>query len=252
MGLLGSIWKGFKTVAGVGAEFVGNLVGSETVSNWGKKLQGEIVKKVSEEKSYDKRQANVATTDRLNEMLLSFSEGYLQQATSIEKASIRIVEAYYDRLIEVAEEPGEKTNNTANLRALKAGKSKISKSITGKIRAALSKRMSLDDSECLRILKLDSGNAKKIAMTHFTEKVMKEALNTISSEVRSSLMEQTEDIMDYFNTIMEEQEKNVRDAKMQLDNIRENFESERSDKENSCVMPLYLTDLTECVTNILK
>lgn len=249
---IADIWDGVKTVVGVGAELVGTVFGSETVTNWGKKLQGEIVEKVSEEKSYDKREANVFTTDRLNETLVAFSEGYLQQAVSIERQCIQIVEAYYDRLIELAEKSAEKTKNTANLRTLKAGKSKISKSITGQIRKPLSKRMSLDDAECLRILKLDSGNAKKVAMTDFTAKVMREALNNLSQKVRSSFNEQTEDVMDYFNTIMEEQEKAARDAKMQLDSIRENFESERSDKEKSCVMPIYLTDLTKCVTNILK
>lgn len=256
MGLFGDLWdglkKGVKKVAGLGVEFFGNLTGFEKIAKFGRELQGEVSEKVAAEKSYDKREANINTTERLNEILLSFSEGYLQQAVLIEKQCIRMVEGYYDSLIKTIEDSSKDGENAANLRALKSGRSRIAKDITGEIKKPLSKRMSLDDSECLRILKMEAGSKKKQAMTNFTGKVMREALENLSRQVSISLTDQTEMVEEYFTNIVDEYEKNVRDTKSQLDNMIRNIESEQNDMEMHCVTPLYLTELSERVTDILK
>lgn len=57
---------------------------------------------------------------------------------------------------------------------------------------------------------------------------------------------------EYFTNIVDEYEKNVRDTKSQLDNMIRNIESEQNDMEMHCVTPLYLTELSERVTDILK
>lgn len=245
----------FKAIGrGIGRliENVGDLVGSEKISDFGRNIQDACAERVAEEKSYDKKEANIYTTDRLNEILVSFSEGYFQQATAIEKNCIRLVEDYYDKLIEIIENAPSSTHNAANLRALKSGKGRISKTINGGIKDPLSKRMSLDDSECLSILKMDSGGEKKQAMTRFTQKVIKEALNNLSQNVRTALNEQSEDIQDYLGGISEEQEKAMQALKAHFDKMVRDNELEQSDKEKNCVMPLFLIDAAECVSEVLK
>ncbi|MFC4803576.1 hypothetical protein [Filifactor villosus] len=143
-------------------ETVGDVFGSETISRFGQNIQSACTEKVSSEKSYNKKEANIYTTNRLNEILVSFSEGYFEAATFIEKRCVKLVEDYYDSLINMIENAPEGSRSTANLKALKNGKSKISKTIVGGIKDPLAKRMSLDDSECLKILKLDSGIEKKM------------------------------------------------------------------------------------------
>lgn len=247
MGLFRAIGR----AVGRGVEKVGDFLGSEKISNAGRSIQEACAERVSSEKSYDKREANIYTTDRLNEILVSFSEGYFQQATAIEKNCIRLVEEYYDRLIDIIENVPSSAHSAANIRALKAGKGRIAKTITGGIKDPLAKRMSLDDSECLGILKMDSGEEKKKAMTNFTKKVIQEALNNLSKNVRIALTEQSEDIQDYLNGISEEQEKAMRALKEHLDKMVKDNELEQSDKEKNCVIPLYLIDASECVADIL-
>lgn len=252
MGFIGSICRSIGRAVGRGVEKVGDFFGSETLSNVGRSIQDACAERVAGERSYDKKEANIYTTDRLNEILVSFTEGYLQQATAIENNCIRLVEDYYDKLIDVIESAPSSAQNAANLRALKSGKSRISKTINGGIREPLSKRMSLDDSECLSILKMDSGNAKKQAMTRFTRKVIKEALNNLSQSVRAALNEQSEDIQDYLGGISEEQERAMQALKEHFDKMVRDNELEQSDKEKNCVMPLFLIDTTECVSELLK
>ena len=156
---------------GRGIEKFGEFTGIDVISDWGRNIQDACAEKISYEKSYDKREANIYTTDRLNEILVSFSEGYLQQSTAIEKHCIRLVEDYCDKLIEIIENAPDSAHSVANLRVLKSGKGKITKIITGGIKEPLSKRMSLDDLECLEILKMDSGTEKNEAMAKFTKKL---------------------------------------------------------------------------------
>lgn len=252
MGLFGSICRGIGRAIGRGVEKVGDIIGSEKLSRAGRNIQEACAEKISEEKSYDKKEANIYTTDRLNEILVSFSEGYFQQATAIEKNCIRLVEDYYDKLIEIIENAPSSAQNAANLRILKAGKGRISKTINGGIKDPLSKRMSLDDSECLSILKMDSGSEKKQAMTRFTRKVIREALNNLSKNVRTALNEQSEDIEDYLGCIAEEQEKAMQALKEHFNKMVKDNELEQSDKEKNCIIPMFLIDASECVSQILK
>lgn len=249
---IGSKIKSAGRTIGRGVEKVGDFFGSEKISNMGRKIQEVCAEKIASEKSYDKKEANIYTTNRLNEILVSFSEGYFQQATSIENTCIRIVEEYYNKLISIIENAPGVTYNKANLKALKNGKKRIAESITGGIKDPLAKKMSIDDSECLYILKMDSGAEKKHAMTKFTQKVIREALNNLSKNVRETLNDQTDDIQDYLNNISEEQEKEMRTLKGHFDKLIVDNELEQSDKENSCILPMFTLEASERVCEILK
>lgn len=245
-------FKSIGRAIGRGVEKVGDFFGSEKISNFGRSIQDKCAERIAEEKSYNKKEANIYTTDRLNEILISFSEGYFQQATVIERNCIRLVEDYYDKLIEIIEDAPSSEHNAANLRALKSGKRRISKTINGGIKEPLSKRMSLDDSECLSILKMNPGNEKKQAMTRFTHKVIQEALNNLSKNVRTALNEQSDDIEDYLCGILEEQEKAMQALKEHFDKMVRDNELEQTDKEKNCIMPMYLIEVSECINKIIK
>jgi len=248
----GSFFRGVGRAIGRGVEKVGDFAGSRSLSSIGRAIQDACAEKVAKERSYDKNEAKIDTTERLNEILVSFSEGYFQHATTIEKNCVRLVEDYYDKLIEIIENAPGSVNNAASLRALKSGKKKISKTITGGIKEPLSKRMSLDDSRCLSILKMNSGVEKKKAMTSFTREVIKGALDNLSGSVRAALDEQTEDVQDYFSGIVEEQERTMQAFKEQFDKMIIDDELQQNDQEKNCVAPMFIISASDRVVEILK
>lgn len=245
-------FKNIGSFFGKGVEKLGDFIGSTTLSTFGQNIQNFCSEKIASEKSYDKREANIYTTDRLNEILVSFSEGYFQQASYIENSCISRVEEYYDKLISIIENTPSITYNNANLKSLKANRNRIAKSIAGGIKNPLAKRMSLDDLECLSILKMDSGLEKKNAMTKFTQKIIKDALNNLAKNVRESLNDQTEDIFDYLKNISEEQEKEMITLKNHVDKLVRDCELEQSNKEDSCVLALFILEASEQVYEIIK
>lgn len=211
----------------------------------------KVSEKISGERSYEKSSANIYSTERLNEILVSFSEGYYQQATAIEDACIVRVDNYFDNVISLLENTSDEIKNDVNLRRVKRAKTNIVKRIKGAVKNPLAKRMSLDDAECLRILKMESGNGKKEAMTKFTQKIIGEALQNLSRQVREALDEQMEWIEEFLVNISEEQEKSCLNLKEQYTKMLESCRAEEKDKEYHCISPLAVIKITDTVESLL-
>lgn len=242
-------------LVGSAVEFVGDIVedvtGWDGISRAGTAIQDFFSEEISQESSYDKQSANLYTTERLNEILVSFSERYLKHSVEIENQCIKSVENYCDSLIRFLEDSTKITNDTSNLRRVRNNRSKIRKTITGSVKEPLAKRMSLDDSECLKILKMDSGSKKKEEMKAFSEKVVHDALRTLSVNVRRELDEQSESIEDYFTTFSESREKEVENIKKQYDSMLQTGTTEESEIEKGCIKPLVIIRTAELIESIL-
>lgn len=248
---LGSACRSVGRTIGRGVERVGNAIGSDWLSDKGRKIQDACAEKIAEEKSYNKETSEINTTDRLNDILVSFSEGYLQQATSIENNCIVIVEQYYDQIIQLLEENMIIQAPTINIRALKKNKEKIKKEITGSIKNPLAKRMSLDDRECLAILRMDAGEDKRQKMTKFTQKVIKEALENLSKKVRETLDDNLEYVSAWLKEIWEDQDKKLKLVKEHIDKLCEQGLLETSQREIICIKPLIVLDAVDMIDHIL-
>lgn len=251
MGWFGNLCSSIGHAVGRGIEKVGKFVGSERIAQKGRDIQYACALKMAEECSYEKETANIYSTDRLNEILVSFSEGYYQQATAIENASIESVEGYYTNIIELLEQASDKNKMQANLKRLKKAKSKIASNIKGAIKNPLAKKMSLDDPQCLQILKMDAGEEKRKAMTKFSQKIINDALNNLSKQVRHTLDEQMEWIEDYLTNMSEEQEKEFSALKRQFDKMLQENHMEKYNQEQICIKPLIVLNVVEKIGEIL-
>lgn len=236
---------------GKGIEKAGDFLGLEKISSAGRKIQDACAKDIAKERSYDKETSEINTTERLNEILVSFSAGYFEHATFLENQCIKTVGDYYDQIIQLLEKTVVSQATSVNIKSLKRNKEKIKKDITGSIKDPLAKRVSLDNRECLNILKMDAGDEKARAMTDFTQKVIREALDNLAKNVRESLNENIEDVSEWLMGISEEQEIELSRAKEYFDNLCEKDLLETSEREKSCVKPLLVLDAVDIVAEIL-
>lgn len=242
-------WLG--RMAGKGIEKLGDVTGIGILSDTGRLLQDVCAEEISCEKSYDSKKADTNTVERLNDTLLSFSEGYLQRATDIENYCIEEAEKFCDAIIGIIENTSEIESNRLNLKSLKNSKKRLMKEISGGIKDPVAKRMSLDDAECLKILKMDSGIEKKNAMTSFMQKVMKEAQNNLAKSVRGSLEDMEEEIAEFLNNVSEEQEKELANLKETFDRLCQKDSLEESEQEQKLVLPLIVMDAVEEIEKVL-
>ena len=251
MGWFGSICRSIGMALGKGVESVGNFLGSDKIAEVGRNIQYACAEKVAEERSYKKETANIYSTDRLNEILVSFSEGYYQQATDIENACIENVKNYYGDIIQMLKQASKTTKIDSNLKRLEREKSRIGNHIHGAIKDQLAKKMSLDNTQCLEILKMDAGEEKREAMTRFSQKIISEALDNLSKQVRRTLDEQMEWIEDYLINMSEEQERAFSALKERYDEILQDDYLEENNQERYCIEPLFVLNTIEKIGQLL-
>lgn len=63
MGLFGDFFRAVGRTVGRVVETVGDAIGSTTISDLGWKIQDACAERVASEKSYDKKEANIYTTE---------------------------------------------------------------------------------------------------------------------------------------------------------------------------------------------
>ena len=123
--------------------------------------------------------------------------------------------------------------------------------ITGSVKEPLAKRMSLDDSECLRILKMDSGEKKEEEIRKFSRKIINEALDNLGRKVREAIREQTGELEEFFRNYMEQQEKKTAAAKRQYDAMLQEGALEEADIEKNTMEPQIILKTAELIENML-
>ena len=188
-------------------EDVGDALNIGIIADFGRGIQDVFSGNIGNEKSYDKQIGDICSTERLNEQLVSFTKEYEEKADELERKVIAEIEKYYDELIGKLEILSDYVGGKTELNTLKRNKKKVYQQVSGTIKNSLSKRMSLDDAECLKILKMDKGSEKKKEMSKFCREVLSEAFENLSKQVQISINEQLEDIKEYLNDIQEKNEK---------------------------------------------
>jgi len=216
-------------------EDIGITLSFDTLTNIGRNIREACTEKIASSSSYDQTSSSAVSVDMLSNVLVSFSKEYMQKAEKTEKHCIEIVERFYDDLIKTMEIESEFAYNNANLRILKREREKARDSISGSIKESLAKRMSLDDAECLEILKMDAGKEKGEAMETFIAKVIRDALNNLARNVSISMKEQYNLLEEYFKNILDERKRNFRNLKEQFDKMCLNYNSETEVRESTLV-----------------
>lgn len=230
---------------------IGDLTGWYGIGDAGRAIQDACSESISSESSYDSSTASVSTAERLSEVLADFSEKQLNHSEELEKRCIKIVEEYCDALIQFLEESSNIVKDASGLRRIRNSRTRIKKTISGGIKEPLAKRMSLDDAECLEILKMDAGNAKKNKMEKFCSKVIQEALSNLSSKVREALDDQTEGVETYFMDYAEAKEREVENIRKQYDAMLQEGTLEEENIEKGCLNPLLTRKAAELIEGIL-
>ncbi len=260
MFFFGSIGRAIGRFVGGCAEKIGEATGWTRLEEAGRNLKERCAKEIestsrqtSEQDSYDNEAASIAETNRMNKILSEFSIKLADYADSLEENAIKESSLYFNELVSILEDNKGKSTLKINTSKIKRNKIKIEKQIRGSFKKHLSKRVSLDDHECLSILKLDAGIKKKNAMSNFGNRVLKEAAYNLCSDIEDSLLEQQEYIEECLDEKMEEFIMIQSQMMDKLDNLEQAYE-EGKDKidgeKNNILFKLAICELA--LSNIVE
>lgn len=259
MGLFNSIGSvvssGFKAigrVVGSGIAKVGRAIGSERIEQFGSNLKdmctevNNVARKTGETDRYDKERARLIETQRINEALSQFSLNLQKQADELEEGALEESRVYFEYLIEELRATSDINNMKININRIKRGLLKIEKSIKGSFKNHLAKRISLDDQECLKVLKLEAGSEKEQAMKRLGNKVLKEAREQLCDSIKECLIDQQEYIDDQIIDKMNEMILNLKDLSTKVtefESLKQNNEGQIEMEKVKCILKLQIVDV---------
>ncbi|MBQ8135096.1 MAG: hypothetical protein IJ192_11940 [Clostridia bacterium] len=151
--------------------------------------------------SYDSNVADLELTVKVQNALTEFREDTREKSERLENDIIKESRGALDEFIREIKKynkiryGGSMLN--INISQLERENRKTEDQIHGFIVNRVSKRISLDDAECLEILKLDPGAEKTKRLDNFYKKVLKEAIRELTDILRNAMEKQTDIAEDY-------------------------------------------------------
>lgn len=142
-------------------------------------------KNVGGTESYDNETSTINDTNKINGILASYSEEVSSEARRNEKLILREINEVYDEIIFKLKMADILDDYNAN--KIKKDRKQIESLCVGGIEKHINKRISIDDSECLRILKMPSGNKKENEMIDFSKRVISEGIRILSRDLKGCI-----------------------------------------------------------------
>ncbi|MGL5576423.1 MAG: hypothetical protein ACRDCW_12850 [Sarcina sp.] len=169
-----AITAGVKAAVGSFLEYGGeklNLVGLELKGANMQREFDEIAKEIGEKSAFNIDDTQTEEVESINEVLTTFVVGLEKKTNEFEERMCEYILESHTTLIRVLEESEDVDIDTA---FIKKEKEKFEKSTRNYLKNYISKRASIDNKECLKILGLPKGDIKIVSMKIFENNILYE------------------------------------------------------------------------------
>lgn len=164
--------------------------------NGTEKQAQQTSQRVGETQSYDRDNATMAETMRINSELSEFKNVAGREARRMEERLIDECEDVFDKLIDSIDEINNKTTLNLPVNTIRRDSKKLIKSIKGSIENEVIPKISIDDSKCSAILKLSAGSEKQRQMKDFIDKTSHNAIKKMQENLNDALQSNIESIQE--------------------------------------------------------
>ena len=207
------------------------------------KTVADIFKKSSEEAGKTDSDDSKENIENIIEIFTRFKEQIHERTVNVEKA---VAEEFHDILQENAEKVVKYGIHTKRIdREIDKVSTRVKKTIDNE----LSKKVSLDNTECKQIIRMIPGAKKESAMEDFFSKSVREALESGCAELHSSLDEIFEDVETEVIGAVESIQRQAEQLQSGFSEIDEKNYEETAKKQ--MVEAYYLSDVCNLVLELL-
>lgn len=197
MGFFSDLWDGVKSVGKAVGRAIGGAI--KGVGSWlglTDEQAQQTSQRVGETESYDRDNATMAETMRINSELSEFKNVAGREARRMEERLIDECEDVFDKLIDSIDEINNKTTLNLPVNTIRRDSKKLIKSIKGSIENEVIPKISIDDSKCSAILKLSAGSEKQRQMKDFIDKTSHNAIKKMQENLNDALQSNIESIQE--------------------------------------------------------
>ncbi len=192
---------------------------------------------VSKMESYDAETADLLETVKIQQALTEFRVKSEKRCDSLEESVLRESREYIDDLVDFLKSINEKRyagkKLHLNIERIERSNRETEDIIRGYIKKNISKRVSLDDEECVKVLRMDSGEKKEQAMMDFLNNIIADSMKGLTKEINKSLQKQIQNIEDQIEDRVRSNQSNEEDklnAFREIEEIKSSGETKLEEK----------------------
>lgn len=246
MGFFSSLWNGVKKVAKAVATTAAVVVSAPI---WVPVLAADAVGLIDlDGKKNNKKVAdtskNIGNTVSINDahsarqvqdiasLVRQYLNTYEGDAESTERKCKEYVQKCFDGLAEELKQ-NEKIAKSFGIENIQRKKNRLCDSIDGVVVDRIRFNLSIDNSECREILKLNAGAEKERRMKAFVDRTISDAKKDLADKISRTMKQVTNDISEFLEDNLESQESNALRMKEKFDRWEVDMRNKNFDREQA-------------------
>lgn len=176
--------------------------------------------------------SSVAQVEDISKTVRDFYRKYAPIGEAKENAARKNIEKFFDG-IKILLQKNSKLASDYGITTLNDRNYRFCRDIEGTITDAIRTKLSIDDSECKKILSMQSGDEKTRKMKEFAERTIQNANKDLENKIQKAMNEVKDDISRFLQNKMDEQEEKARRDQKEFDTWIQQIENKTFDSEQA-------------------
>lgn len=209
-----------------------------------------VQEEISQKKGFNLEKSEASDIAELNRLLNEYRSNIATAAGDLEREMIVEYSMQMQEIMDLFEEYN-KTLKIIRSETVKRRFNRMSREIKGTFAEYISKKISLDDAECVKVLKLPAGELKNQRLQEMKQKVFIEAGNDIITKIKNAVDDFSETVEDAFYEHLDRAEQSVTEKNNALEKLAKNSEENSSLSESVLFQADYIISVCSYADTLL-
>lgn len=210
----------------------------------------KVQEEISNKKGFNPEKSEANEIAELNKLLTEYRQKISASANDLEHEMIVECSMMLDEIMEVFNEHN-KTLKLVRTEAIKRQFNRACKDLKGTFAEYVEKRFSLDDMECVKILKLPAGDMKNQRLQEMKQNVFIQAGNEIIKRIKETVDEFSETVEYAFDEHLERSEEIIKNKTDAFEKMSEGFDGDSKSLESVILKSDYIIAVCSYADNLM-
>ena len=210
----------------------------------------EAQKEISNQKGFNPEKIQADDIAELNRMLNDYKRNISSAAGDLER---EMIIEYAEEMKEIMDmfEEYNKTLKVARSEMIKRRYKRMSSDLKGTFEEYIGKRISLDDPEFVKVLKLPAGELKNQRLQEIKQKVFIEAKDDIIRKIKDAVADFMDTVEDAFEVHLDRAEESVTEKSQAFEELSASSEDDTQTAEKVWIKADYIMALCSCAGKLI-
>lgn len=204
---------------------------------------------IANQKGLNPEKSDANEIAELNKLLVDYRQNIISAGNDIEREMIVECSMQMQDILELFEEYN-KNLRVARTESVKRKFRHLNDELKGTFADYIGRRISLDDEECVKTLKLPAGDLKSQRLQELKQNVFIEAKNSMIEKIKYTVSDFLDTIEDSFNDHLDRIEEKVEDKKNAFEKLSVSSDSDAETTEKIMLQTSYIIALCSVAESI--